>query len=378
MKYFLLTCLIGMLLRANAQETFQKPGKKVLVVSGGGARGAWGVGVVSSLYKTSGGYAAVFGTSTGSLMAAFVLLQQFDALDSAYSNVTQESIFNVNPFKVTYDPVQNTVTTKLRTFKIILRLIFGKKTFGESKNLLNLIHTYVTPEKFALLLDHYKHDNLLMGVAVTNTRTGGMEIHTDSAYSNSSSDYEEFCRWIWASANEPLFMSYVPMNGSSYVDGGVREVIPVQDALEYAVSHGIDSVDVIINNSKVPENQNWDVNAGGIMNGLERLLSIYNLGTVVYNENYASLIALYYGCAHQLPPTNGFSTAIVPKKVHLRFFCMPADLAAKYQDALGFVKKPMTDLIADGKAFGLAPQACFSTDLDENSILAARQIRDRK
>ena len=98
MKYYLLACLTGMLLQSNAQETFQKPGNRILVVSGGGARGAWGVGVVSSFYKTSGGYKAVFGTSTGSLMAAFILLQQFDELDGLsmhlYPNPVKNRYFN--------------------------------------------------------------------------------------------------------------------------------------------------------------------------------------------------------------------------------------------------------------------------------------------
>ena len=51
--------------------------------------------------------------------------------------------------------------------------------------------------------------------------------------------------------NASLYMSYVPMENASFVDGGVREVIPIQEGLLYAVNHDIDEIDVVINNAKV-------------------------------------------------------------------------------------------------------------------------------
>ena len=72
----------------------------------------------------------------------------------------------------------------------------------------------------------------------------------DSPFAPGPAGYDAFCHWVRASANEPLYMSYVPINDTNYVDGGVREVIPIQDGLEYALDHDIDVVDVIINNSR--------------------------------------------------------------------------------------------------------------------------------
>src|SRR5436190_22155492 len=152
MKYFniftvLFICPIPLLVAA--QPLFKKPGNKILVVSGGGARGAWGVGVAESLYQTEGGYRAVFGTSTGSLMAPLILLQRFDSLKSYYTKVTQESIFSHNPFRV--KKINGTVTTQLKIPNAIWRLIRSKHTLGETENLKHLIRHCLTPADFLTL-----------------------------------------------------------------------------------------------------------------------------------------------------------------------------------------------------------------------------------
>jgi predicted patatin/cPLA2 family phospholipase len=379
MRHFLLSCAILVAFTSSGQQTFTKPGNKILVISGGGARGAWGVGVVTSLYKKSGGYKAVFGTSTGSLMASYILLQEFDTLADAYSRVNQDSIFNVNPFNVHYDNVKDSVYTTLKTFKILLRVLFGKNTMGETKPLLDLIHRYLTPAKFALLLEHYKNDDMRMTVTVTNMRTGEVKMKSDSGYFNTPESYKDFCNWIWASANEPIFMSYYTVGGADYVDGGVREVIPVQNALYYAIEHNIDSVDVVINNSLVPINQDWHAANGGLIYGLQRLLGVYDLGTVVYNENYAELMNLYYTCAQKAPREgpnpNLVSDSNSKKSIHLRFICIPLELAQRYADELGFVPKPMQELINAGLQFGLNPQPCFEGELDRSSIRKMQKIQ---
>ena len=374
--------------------------KRLLVVSGGGARGAWGVGVLSELIKRQGGYKAVFGTSTGSLMAPLILLQDMDILDTAYTHVTQGSIFNKSPFTVKYNAATGTVTTGFN-LRAILRFIFGKKTFGESKNLLNLIHQFLTRPRYDSLIQFYQDNQLVLAVAVTNTRTGLLEMIYDSTYNHTDTSYEKLCRWIWASANEPLYMSYVPMGNASYVDGGLREVIPIQEGLLYAVNHDIDEVDVVINNSKVPINQNWNVDSAGVLSGLERVMNIYGLGTVHYNETYATLLARYFNQLGTVPhpdatpmiqhldsvsrvnpdtalkiselrrflPASAIAPAAARRLIHMKFYCMPDSLAAKYADALGFIQPAMLALLQAGKLYGADPgQGCFETYIDREAV----------
>ena len=365
---------------AKAQPATNTP-NRLLVISGGGARGAWGVGVISELIRRHGGYKAVFGTSTGSLMAPMILLKDMDTLEQAYSNVTQSSIFNKNPFNVTYDATTGTVTTSLKTFNALWRFIWGCKTFGETKNLLKLIKQFLTPTRYDSLLQGFHDSQLMLAVAVTNTRTGNLEMIYDTAFTKDR--YDELCHWIWASANEPLYMSYVKMGNAYYVDGGVREVIPIQEGLKYAIDHDIDSIDVVINNAKTPINQNWDAGSSGILSGLERLLGIYDLGTVKYNESYARLLANYFNEVGALPQPNEhvssspLSLADSAKQyIHLKFYCMPDTLAQKYQNELGFVKAPMQYLIQQGHLYGAdTTQNCFRLDMKKAGI---RQVMTKQ
>ena len=98
-KYILLIVLWLTAAQGWSRTPAADTSKRLLVVSGGGARGAWGVGVLSELIKRQGGYKAVFGTSTGSLMAPMILLQDMDILDTAYTHVTQDSILIRAPLR---------------------------------------------------------------------------------------------------------------------------------------------------------------------------------------------------------------------------------------------------------------------------------------
>ncbi|HUB61119.1 MAG TPA: patatin-like phospholipase family protein [Puia sp.] len=371
-----ITCLLSICLAVGSVIAQPRPAdssRRLLVVSGGGARGAWGAGVISSLVQREGGYQAVFGTSTGSLMAPLILLGDMDLLDTAYTHVNQNSIFNKSPFHV--DSSNGTVKTSLN-FRAVWRFIFGYKTFGVTKNLFKTIQSFLTQPRYDSLINLYRQRGKMMAVAVTNTRTGALKIIYDSIFHPGiTTDYDTLCRWIWASADEPLYMSYVSMRDTAYVDGGVREVIPIQDGLQYAITHDIDTVDVVINNSLVPIDQDWNYKDGGILYGLERLLGIYDLGIVQYNENYASLLLTYYNAVGNVPPPGPAPAEAGPHELlYINFYCMPPDLAATYQNELGFVQSAMHTLLLAGKQYGADPsQNCFTTVMKKSFLRSVRR-----
>jgi NTE family protein len=192
------------------------------VVSGGGARGAWGVGVANRLDSLGNRYAHVVGTSTGSLMAPLILLRKFEVLNRAYTSVNQKSIFNINPFNK---------NGGIRTLNALFR--FCKPSLGTTENLRTLIGTFVTSTDYQQIRNK---PGLDFTVAVVNFRT------LEAAYRSASEYpvYEEMVNWMWASANEPVFMSpYMTMNKATgktdiWYDGGVRNVIPIRQGLQIA------------------------------------------------------------------------------------------------------------------------------------------------
>ncbi len=345
-------------LSAKAQ-TYKKPTNKVLAISGGGARGAWGLGVVEQLVKQEGGYRAVFGTSTGSLMAPMVLLQQFDKLETQYTQVTQKKIFNKNPFRVKQikgkPGAPDTLKTELRAFNAAWRLLRGKPTLGESLNMKDLIRTCFTQQDFDSLKALQKIDGLNLSVAVTNLTSGQGEIKS----SENITSWDEMVTWIWASANTPIFMSEVTIFDNVYVDGGLREIVPLRAAVKYAIAHHIDTVDVIINDSRQALDTKWNINDKknkGYFNGLLRVLAIYNSNTEYYNiwsgekmtELFDARELLHQDSIRhlgaKLPTANS-------RLLTITIYSMPYGLSRTYPDDLGFDSIKMKVLLDSGTNF---------------------------
>src|SRR5690349_2422297 len=211
-KKFLTCALYLSAIATNAQQT-KEYNNRVIVIGGGGSRGAWGGGFAKHLVDTFGDYRYSFGTSTGSLIAPLLILKQYDQLKQAYTSVDQRDIFSVNPF--------NTKTGNLKGLKAFWRLIWGKKTFGESKNLRKLIDHFLSDVDYQKIIT--SENKLMFAVTVVDMESGNKEMK----YSTGIPSPKEMKDWIWATANEPLFMSYHTVGSAAYVDGGVRENVPL-------------------------------------------------------------------------------------------------------------------------------------------------------
>ncbi len=277
LKAFLLFTIFSICYEAEAQ--------RVLVISGGGARGAWGGGIAEHLVlEKDADYQAIIGTSTGSLMAPLVAVEDFTTLNKMYTGVKQKSIFNVNPFKVKRKQGE-VVSIKLKFLKAIFRIIFGKKTLGESKNLRRLIMATYDLDRYENILS--QGDPFF--VTVTNFSNAEMFYFNSQQEAFDSRQIsceglsgknlrkclqqkdqrrQAMLDWIWRSANQPLFMTLDCTSGevtdgdnsvsgpNCWVDGGVRENIPLLRGIAYILDQnpqctGSPSIDVIINNRQV-------------------------------------------------------------------------------------------------------------------------------
>lgn len=278
MKYPILLFLILQILTASAYARQKVTPKKVatkksgysnrmLVIGGGGARGAWSGGFVQRLDKMYGHYRVVYGTSTGSLLAPLIVLDSFDRLKRAYTTVDQSKIFNDNPFNA---------NGNLRGFNAFRQYITGEESFGTTHNLRHLMDTFLTQEDYRLLQS--SPDSLRFFVTVVNMKTA--QVKYKSSLDNPNDSIMK--NWMWASANEPLFMSYYNVGTSAYVDGGVLANVPLSEALEYAQSHNIRYIDVMINKPQFPITDT-NFQKRDILSGLERLITLWE--TQIRNDN---------------------------------------------------------------------------------------------
>jgi len=205
---------------------------KALVISGGGSKGAYAGGVAQYLMQEEGRKYDIFiGTSTGSLLMPHLALGNIDKLHEIYTNVNQNTIFNINPFVVKCKGNREYVS--INFLSSLFQFIKRKRTFGESKNLRKSIRKNFSEQEFNAAREHVTD----VVVTVSNLTRNKTEYKSINDFS-----YEDFCDWVWISCNYIPFMSLVTKNGCEYADGGFGCMVPIREAIK----RGATEVDAII------------------------------------------------------------------------------------------------------------------------------------
>ncbi|MFG6685884.1 patatin family protein [Mariniflexile sp. HNIBRBA6329] len=205
---------------------------KALVISGGGSKGAFAGGVAQYLIEVlKRDYQLYIGTSTGSLLASHLALQKIEKIKDVYTSVTNENIFDVCPFVVKQKHGSQNIA--INHISVLFNFLRGSKTFGESNNLRNLIKKTLTEEEFLIL----KYATKDVVVTVSNLSLNQVEYKCLKEF-----EYEEFIDWVWISCNYTPFMTLVKKNGCEYADGGLGNMVPIEEA----ISRGATEVDAII------------------------------------------------------------------------------------------------------------------------------------
>jgi len=212
---------------------------KALVISGGGSKGAFAGGVAQYLIQElKRDYQLYIGTSTGSLLVSHLALNDIEKIKTVYTNVNNDSIFNVCPFTV--KKKHGTQNIGINHINVLINFFRGSKTFGESYNLKKLIKNTLTEKEFVFL----KNSPTDIVVTVSNISVNQVEYKSLKEFS-----YEEFVDWIWISCNYTPFMSLVKKNGCEYADGGLGNMVPIEEA----ITRGATEVDAIILQTEISQ-----------------------------------------------------------------------------------------------------------------------------
>ncbi len=199
--------------------------KRALCLSGGGSKGAWAGGVIQYLTEDLKlDYDLYVGTSTGSLLAPLTSIREISTLKEGYTSVSADDIFSYNPFRKDGSPSY---------LKMAYRIATLKTTLGESEGLLELIKKFFKEKHYDKLTSEGKE----VIAAVANITDEKIEYMSSKDWG-----YEMFCKWLWASANTPPFMTLFEHQGKEYVDGAILQHIPIQAAIDA----GATEIDVIV------------------------------------------------------------------------------------------------------------------------------------
>jgi predicted acylesterase/phospholipase RssA len=200
------------------RRTKTAPGSKktALVVSGGGAKGAFAVGVLKHLflkYRETGWFSIAGGTSTGALIAPIAAVmaapdpmgfQAYQTLEKMYTTVCTLDILE-----------------KQSVFELIRR----QDALYESDPLNDLLHRTFQPEWFAWLQRSKAPDSY---VVYTNYQNGRKIFASPK---DEGMTRERFIQAMLASASVPVVMEATIIDGDVCYDGGVRDLVPFGKAI---------------------------------------------------------------------------------------------------------------------------------------------------
>ncbi|WP_028136287.1 patatin-like phospholipase family protein [Bradyrhizobium japonicum] len=285
--------------------------KSYLALSGGGADGAYGVGVLNgwTAARTRPTFSVVSGVSTGGLIAPFAFLgpQYDDTLKEVYTSGIAESLLN--------DPS-------------IMRVLFGSGLFGNTR-LRELVARYVGPEILAQVArENAKGRKLLIATTDLDTQRTAIWDMGRIAAVGTPEALKLFRDVMAASASIPLVFPPIMIDAEGqgrkfqemHVDGGVTApVLTLPEALLFQGSRlpGSAKMDIYILVNKKIE-RNFELVSNGTIDVASRSLSAITQSqtrSIIFStydfarRNRLGFHLSYIARDYPAPPSEGFDTA---------------------------------------------------------------------
>lgn len=218
--------------------------KHALVHSGGGANGAWALGVMKYMIEVLGfDWDMVAGTSVGALNGVGMAMYPVGHAKEALANLLD---------------IWKDVTPKG-----IYKGWFPGGTIGQIRGLLCKTALNNSKPERVFVSEHFDMDKVAASdrdlvIALWNLDTGELEYRDDQSC--------EILEGILASSAYPVFFEPIKIGKHWYSDGGVVEIVPLNAALH----RGATEIDIIVCQ---PENlEPWDAEGKTTLDTMHRLL----------------------------------------------------------------------------------------------------------
>jgi predicted acylesterase/phospholipase RssA len=211
------------------------PKKTALVISGGGSKGAFAVGVLEYIFTTyrhTGWFAITGGTSTGALIAPMAALM--GAPDPTGSDALDVLI-------EMYTTVETPDILDKRNY---FELLVHHDALYESTPLNELLHEKFRPAWFEWLKQPEAPECY---VVYTNYQHGQKMIVSPK---DPTMTRERFLMAMLASASVPVIIEATKIDGSVCYDGGVRDLLPFGGAIDLGAAK---IVPIFLDPEKFPE-----------------------------------------------------------------------------------------------------------------------------
>lgn len=187
---------------------------KTLILSGGGARGAFEVGVLKKLVERGEEWDLIAGVSVGALNGGF-LAQYEKGQQLAGVHDLEQFWLNIKSNKDVY---RNWFFRQLSSL--------WRGGLYNTAPLKKLVYDNINP-------DRYNESGVSLIVGAVSYETG--DYYSRSTQRDGTENIRD---WILASASFPVAFPTVPIDGQHWTDGGVRNITPLFDVLSYPVTGG--------------------------------------------------------------------------------------------------------------------------------------------
>ncbi len=183
-----------------------------LVLSGGGAKGAFQAGALEVLRDKGYSFDAISGVSVGALNGAMLATEQFDELLKVWQEITPDKVLR-----------KTSLLTLARQY-LVYKIGFGSPPVSRYNNepLQHLMNHYLKDKKVKLPF-HFGYVKLESGIYVKAIVRRTDEHTIDQA------DLKR----ILASTAIPVYFNPVRIGNFTAVDGGLRNISPIKEVLPY-------------------------------------------------------------------------------------------------------------------------------------------------
>lgn len=230
---------------------------KILVLAGGSVKGAFQAGVIKALFEKGYQPDAIYGVSAGSLNAAY-LVNQFGQQANAHLPISYpqaaQDLWDFWELRITHP---QSLSKPFNLFELGWSAL--------TKKFKGLVDTSPLRE---LLQDVLQSRNL--SASPVGLKVGAVNV-LDGAMHYVDPSFENFQEYLLASSAVPILMPVVKINGEtrkSYLDGGLRDVAPLQKAIQ----DGASEVVVIACHTEMIEGGDFD--SGDLLALVDRVMDI--------------------------------------------------------------------------------------------------------
>jgi len=192
--------------------------KRILVLSGGGSKGAYQVGAIQALLESGSTWDGVYGISVGALNAGWLAMFPKELQAASFGGLRE-----------IWDKVRKTGDIYEPWAPLGLNYIASlwKGSLNSGKPLRKLVEQFFDIEQV-----RKSGTKLVVGCCSLST----------SRYHSFDQDNEFIKEYILASSHLPVIFEPLEVEGQLWIDGGVRHQIPILDALK----DDPDEIDVIV------------------------------------------------------------------------------------------------------------------------------------